>query len=74
VILTSHSPVVVSALYRLRPDSLAFLDTAVRMDPEHDRVSRVTVVKPIRSSGEPGTYVSPRQVRKYLSAVQSDQT
>ncbi|RGA05691.1 hypothetical protein DI270_006930 [Microbispora triticiradicis] len=69
VILTTHSPVVVSELYRLRPDALVFLDTAVRVDPENDRISRVTVAKPVRSEGEPGTFVSPRQVRKYLSAV-----
>jgi predicted ATPase len=72
VILTTHSPVVVSELHRMRPDSLVFLDTAVRVDPEHDRVSRVTVAKPVRTDGEPGTYVSPRQVRKYLSAVRQD--
>lgn len=72
VILTSHSPVVVSELYRMRPDSLVFLDTAVRVDPEHERVSRVTVAKPVRTEGEPGTYVSPRQVRKYLSTVRQD--
>lgn len=69
VILTTHSPVVVSELYRLRPDALVFLDTAVRVDPDNDRISRVTVAKPVRSEGEPGTFVSPRQVRKYLSAV-----
>ncbi|MFF4127631.1 AAA family ATPase [Microbispora rosea] len=69
VILTTHSPVVVSELYRLRPDALVFLDTAVRVDPERDRISRVTVAKPVKSEGESGTFVSPRQVRKYLSAV-----
>ncbi|GAA4207764.1 AAA family ATPase [Microbispora amethystogenes] len=69
VILTTHSPVVVSELYRLRPDALVFLDAAVRVDPERDRISRVTVAKPVRAEGEPGTFVSPRQVRKYLSAV-----
>jgi predicted ATPase len=73
VILTSHSPVLVSELYRLRPDSLVFMDTAVRVDPENGRVSRVTVAKPVRDEGEPGTYVSPRQVHKYLSAVRQDE-
>ncbi|MBW8484496.1 AAA family ATPase [Actinomadura parmotrematis] len=72
VILTSHSPVVVSELYRMRPDSLVFMDTVVRVDPEHDRVSRVTVAKPVRESGEPGTYVSPRQVRRYLGTVRQE--
>ncbi|GGO04916.1 hypothetical protein GCM10010116_09810 [Microbispora rosea subsp. aerata] len=69
VILTTHSPVVVSELYRLRQDALVFFDTAVRVDPDNDRISRVTVAEPVRSEGEPGTFVSPRQVRKYLSAV-----
>ncbi|RKS75105.1 putative ATPase [Actinomadura pelletieri DSM 43383] len=72
VIITSHSPVVVSELYRTRPESLIFMDTAVRVDPESDRVSRVTVAKPVRDEGEPGTFVSPRQVRKYLGTVRQD--
>jgi predicted ATPase len=74
VILTSHSPVVVSELYRFCRESLIFMDTAVRVDPDHDRVSRVTVAKPVRSDGEPGTYVSPRQVRTFLGAVRQDVT
>ncbi|NAS24668.1 AAA family ATPase [Herbidospora sp. NEAU-GS84] len=69
VIMTTHSPVVVSELYRLRRESLIFLNTAVRVDPENDRVSRVTVAKPVRDGGEPGTFVSPRQVRAFLSTV-----
>lgn len=69
VILTSHSPVVVAEIYRSDPDALTFLDTAVRVDPDRDRVSRVTVAKPVQPDGEPGTYVSPRQVRKYLGAA-----
>lgn len=69
VILTSHSPVVVAESYRTDPDALIFLDTAVRVDPDGDRVSRVTVAKPIQPDGEPGTFVSPRQVRRYLEAA-----
>lgn len=69
VIMTTHSPVVVSELYRLRRESLIFLNTAVRVDPENDRVSRVTVAKPVRDEGEPGTFVSPRQVRAFLNTV-----
>ncbi|WP_219465914.1 AAA family ATPase [Nonomuraea rhizosphaerae] len=70
VILTTHSPVVVSELYRLQPDALTFLDSAVRVDPQRERMSRVTIAKPVRDQGEPGTFVSPRQVRRYLSAVE----
>ena len=73
VIITSHSPVVVSELYRTRPESLVFMDTAVRVDPEKERVSRVTVAKPVRDEGEPGTFVSPRQVRQYLGTVRQDE-
>jgi predicted ATPase len=72
VILTSHSPVVVSELYRWRPESLIFMDSVVRVDPDHDRVSRVSVARPVRADGERGTYVSPRQVRKYLATVRQD--
>ncbi|MEZ7130721.1 AAA family ATPase [Nonomuraea sp. AD125B] len=70
VILTTHSPVVVSELYRLRPDALVFLDSVARVDPEQKGMSRVTVAKPVRDEGRPGTFVSPRQVRRYLSAVE----
>ncbi|MFD0904239.1 AAA family ATPase [Actinomadura sediminis] len=72
VIVTSHSPVVVSELYRERPESLVFMDAAIRVDPEAGRTSRVTVAKPVRGEGEPGTFVSPRQVRKYLGTVRQD--
>ncbi|WP_242901321.1 AAA family ATPase [Actinomadura terrae] len=72
VIVTSHSPVVVSELYRTRPGALVFMDSAVRVDPDNGRVSRVSVAKPVRDEGEPGTYVSPRQVRKYLGTVRQD--
>ena len=68
-IVTSHSPVLVSELYRLCPESLVSMGTAVRVDPDRGRVSGVTLAKPVRVDGEPGTYFSPRQVRKYLSAV-----
>ncbi|WP_049556805.1 AAA family ATPase [Nonomuraea sp. SBT364] len=71
VIITTHSPVVVSELYRLQPQSLVFLDSAVRVDPERALMSRVTVAKPVRAEGEPGTFVSPRQVRRYLSTVEA---
>ncbi|MFA1539587.1 AAA family ATPase [Actinomadura monticuli] len=74
IIVTSHSPVVVAELYRTRPESLVFMDTAVRVDPEKERVSRVSVAKPVRDEGEPGTYVSPRQVRKYLGTVRQDES
>ncbi|MEV7012706.1 AAA family ATPase [Streptosporangium sp. NPDC051022] len=69
VILTTHSPVVVAETYRADPDALTFLDTVVRVDPDRDRVSRVTVAKPVQPDGEPGTFVSPRQIRKYLGAA-----
>ncbi|MER7129989.1 AAA family ATPase [Streptosporangium saharense] len=69
VILTTHSPVVVAETYRADPDALTFLDTAVRVDPDRDRVSRVTVAKPVQQEGEPGTFVSPRQLGKYLGTA-----
>jgi hypothetical protein len=68
VILTTHSPVVVSTLYQTAPGALAFLDSAWRTGGGNPQ-SRVTVAKPVSDEGEPGTFVSPRQVRTYLSAV-----
>lgn len=73
VIVTSHSPVVVSELYGTAPDSLMFMDTVARVDPENERVSRVTRALPVRSSGERGTYVSPRQIRQYLGTVRGEE-
>ncbi|MEV0594014.1 AAA family ATPase [Nonomuraea cavernae] len=70
VILTTHSPVAVSTLYRTNQDALVFLDSAWRTGGDGPR-SRVTVAKPVRSEGEPGTFVSPRQVRTYLNTVGS---
>ena len=72
VILTTHSPVAVSTLYETAPGALVFLDSAWRTGGGDPR-SRVTVAKPVRSEGEPGTFVSPRQVRTYLSTVGSAQ-
>ncbi|MEU6711902.1 AAA family ATPase [Nonomuraea sp. NPDC046802] len=68
VILTTHSPVAVSTLYQAAPEALVFLDSAWRTGGGNPR-SRLTVAKPVREEGEPGTFVSPRQVRTYLSAV-----
>ncbi|WP_043618486.1 AAA family ATPase [Nonomuraea candida] len=68
VILTTHSPVAVSALYGTAPESLVFLDSVWRTGGGNPR-SRVTVAKPVRQEGEPGTFVSPRQVRTYLNTV-----
>jgi predicted ATPase len=68
VVLTTHSPVAVSTLYQAAPSALVFLDSAWRTGGGNPR-SRVTVAKPVRHEGEPGTFVSPRQVRTYLSTV-----
>jgi predicted ATPase len=68
IILTSHSPVVLSELCRHRPDSVHFLDTVTRIDP-NEGTSQVTVARPVRERGEPGTFVSQRQVRQYLGTV-----
>ncbi|MBG0825375.1 AAA family ATPase [Planomonospora sp. ID91781] len=69
VIVTSHSPAVVAELGRTAPESLVFLDAVVRVDPAADRTSRVSVAKPVLPDGEPGTFVSPRQLRQYLGAA-----
>lgn len=71
VIVTSHSPVVVSALARMRPEAVMFVDTAIKVSPGQS-TSRVSRVRPIRDAGEPGTYVSRREVRRYLNTVQRD--
>jgi predicted ATPase len=70
IILTTHSPAAVSALYRKTPEALVFLDSAWRTGGGAPR-SRVTVAKTVRAEGEPGTFVSPRQVRNYLGTVGS---
>ncbi|MEV0378493.1 AAA family ATPase [Nonomuraea sp. NPDC050643] len=60
VILTTHSPVAVSSLYQAAPDALVFLEPVSRAGGGRPR-SRVSVAKPMRQAGEPGTFVSPRQ-------------
>ncbi|PRY02128.1 AAA family ATPase [Allonocardiopsis opalescens] len=71
VVLTSHSPVVVGELVRERPGSVVFLDTVTRVQPGGP-TSRITRARPVRDAGEPGTYVSPREVSRYLGTVRQD--
>lgn len=72
VIATTHSPVVVGELVHETPDALSFFETSFLVDPDSGRTSRRTVARPVRDSGERGTYVSPRNIRQYLGTVRRD--
>lgn len=68
VILTTHSPVLLSEFQDEYSGSLVFFDTAIRVGGGRSS-SSVTVALPVDRTGEPGTYISPRQVRQTLSYV-----
>ncbi|GIH70637.1 AAA family ATPase [Sphaerimonospora thailandensis] len=71
VLLTTHSPVLLSEFRTDFSGSVVFFDPVLRVS-QGKAPSTVTVARPVAESGEKGTYVSPRQVRRVLSYVQQD--
>ncbi|MDX6739008.1 AAA family ATPase [Actinocorallia sp. A-T 12471] len=72
VIVTSHSPVLVSALWAETRDSLRFTDMVTRIDGAKHRASRVTRVLPILDGGERGAAATPFDVRRFLGTVRPE--
>lgn len=71
LIVTTHSPVVLSAVYDDHPADVFFVDTVSRVGGG-GAPSRHSRVRPLAESGPRGTYVPPREARRYLeSAVAS---
>ncbi|RDG37228.1 AAA family ATPase [Streptomyces corynorhini] len=70
IIVTTHSPVVLAAVYPAHPGDVLFVDTVTRVGGG-ERPSRHSRVRPLAESGERGTYVPAREARQYLETVQA---
>ncbi|MFI5754026.1 AAA family ATPase [Streptomyces sp. NPDC051569] len=70
IIVTTHSPVVLAALYPEHPDDVLFVDTVTRVGGG-EAGSRHSRVRPLAESGERGTYVPAREARQYLETAQA---
>ncbi|MGV9556219.1 AAA family ATPase [Streptomyces sp. NPDC003401] len=71
LIVTTHSPVVLSAVYDDHPSDVFFVDTVSRVGGG-GTPSRHSRVRSLAESGPRGTYVPAREARRYLeSAVAS---
>ncbi|MER7999781.1 ATP-binding protein [Streptomyces sp. NPDC095613] len=72
LIATTHSPVLLSALYDDPTGSLVFLEQASRVDPARAGISTVTRARPVReprADEEPGETVTAEQVKRLLEAM-----
>jgi predicted ATPase len=73
ILLTTHSPVVVSRLRQVPDCEVQFFGTAFRpYDDEQGerRTSYVTHPRTLRPGGERGTYVTPIEIDNFLSTVE----
>ncbi|RFS85820.1 DUF2813 domain-containing protein [Actinomadura spongiicola] len=70
VVLTTHSPALVSALWPEQADGLVFTESVTHVEGERQRRSKITKALPVAETGEPGTFTSPWDVEEFLSAVQ----
>ena len=74
IIMTTHSPVVLSEILPLDPGAAVYLSQAVggTTRPDGSPVRRVfTHARSFKPEGERGTYVTPQEVRNYLNHVRS---
>ncbi|ROO83301.1 putative ATPase [Actinocorallia herbida] len=69
VLLTSHSPALVAALWAEHSAGLRFVDVVTRIDGPGHRTSRVTRVLPVREDAEPGAAATPWDVERFLATV-----
>ncbi|MFD4770416.1 AAA family ATPase [Streptomyces niveus] len=70
IIVTTHSPVVLAAVYPVHPRDVLFVDTVTRVGGG-ETPSRHSRVRPLAESGERGTYVPAREARQYLETAQA---
>ncbi|WP_405801766.1 AAA family ATPase [Streptomyces sp. NBC_01506] len=70
IIVTTHSPVVLAAVYPAHPGDVLFADTVTRVGGG-ETPSRHTRIRPLAESGERGTYVPAREARQYLETAQA---
>ena len=77
VIMTTHSPVVVSRVLAENPGSVVFLDqvsSGVKHSDWQIAPTEFTRARHVADTGERGTYVNPREVRRYLGTVSIAET
>ncbi|QKW09347.1 AAA family ATPase [Streptomyces sp. NA04227] len=68
IIVTSHSPVVLSSVLEEAPHDVLFLDTVTRVR-RGLAPTRITRGRMVAESGERGSYVTPMEVGQYLDPV-----
>jgi predicted ATPase len=74
IIVTTHSPVVLSEILPVDPNAAVYLSQVVGgvTRPDGSTVGRVfTHARTFRAGGDRGTYVTPQEVRSYLNSVRS---
>ncbi|MEV7868163.1 AAA family ATPase [Streptomyces sp. NPDC088124] len=70
IIVTTHSPVVLAAVYPGHPGDVLFVDTVTRVGGG-ETPSRHSRIRSLAESGERGTYVPAREARQYLETAQA---
>ncbi|GAA4228561.1 AAA family ATPase [Actinomadura meridiana] len=70
VLLTTHSPALVSALWPEQAEGLVFTESVTHVEGARQRRSKVTRALPVAENGEPGTFTSPWDVEEFLSVVE----
>lgn len=70
IVVTTHSPVALAAVYPAHPGDVLFVDTVTRVGGG-EAGSRHTRVRPLAESGERGAYVPAREARQYLETAQA---
>ncbi|MFE3601738.1 AAA family ATPase [Streptomyces sp. NPDC059096] len=70
IVVTTHSPVVLAAVYPDHPGDVLFVDTVTRVGGG-ETPSRHSRIRPLAESGERGTYVPAREARQYLETAQA---
>lgn len=70
IIVTTHSPVVLAAVYPDHPGDVLFVDTVTRVGGGATP-SRHSRIRPLAESGERGTYVPAREARQYLETARA---
>jgi predicted ATPase len=70
VLITTHSPALVSSLWPDQAGSLVFTEMVTHIDGARRSRSQVTRALPVAETGEPGGFASPWDVERFLATVQ----
>lgn len=75
IIASTHSPAVLAAVLDGEREDAVFLSQAVGRSPREGALGGArthTLARRIAESGEPGTYISPWEVRRYLDSTRPE--